>query len=184
MIFDETSDRNNSQVNCIIGGFAPGIDAEEERYATILLCNMLGGPASNSILGSILREKYGWVYNVECSYTPYRDGGIAAIMFGCDHGNLEKCVRVIRREITRLQSAPVSERRLKWARRELLGQNAIALESGEAQCITMAKSLQVFGRVFTGEETSRHIEAVTPLLLQKMACKIFSEDNLARLVYL
>jgi len=184
MIFDETIDKQNSQVNCIIGGFAPGVAEGPERYATILLCNMLGGPASNSILGNILREKNGWVYNVECSYTPYRDGGIAVVMFGCDHENLKKCERVIRREIVRLQTTPLSERRLKWAKRQLLGQNAIGMESGEAQCISMAKSLQTYGEILSEEQTKTRVEAITPEMLQKMACKIFSEDNLNRLVYL
>jgi len=184
MPFCETIDKNNSQVNCIIGGFAPGCAEGPERYATILLCNMLGGAASNSILGNILREKNGWVYNVECSYTPYRDGGIAVIMFGCDHQNLKKCERVIRREVLRLQSSPVSERRLKQAKRQLLGQNAISLESGEAQCLSMAKALQTYGRILSDEETAKRIEEITPEMLQKMASRIFSDENLNKMVYL
>lgn len=50
----------------------------------MLLSNILAGPAMNSILNSILREKHGWVYGVESSYTQYADTGILAISLGCE----------------------------------------------------------------------------------------------------
>ena len=68
--FDRTLNKRNHQANCIIGGLAPSLYQEKERIATVLLCNILGGPANNSILNSVLREKNGWVYSVECGYTP------------------------------------------------------------------------------------------------------------------
>ena len=77
--FDKTLNKHNHQVNCIIGNTAPSLYEDPDRISAALLCNILGGPASNSILNSALREKYGWVYGVECSYTQYADAGIAAI---------------------------------------------------------------------------------------------------------
>ena len=62
MPFDKTLNKRNHQANCIIGGLAPSLYQERERLATVLLCNILGGPANNSILNSVLREKHGWVY--------------------------------------------------------------------------------------------------------------------------
>ena len=58
--FDKTLNKRNHQANCVIGGLAPSLYQEKERLATVLLCNILGGPASNSILNSVLREKNGW----------------------------------------------------------------------------------------------------------------------------
>ena len=77
--FDVTLSKRNHQANCIIGGLAPSLYQDRERLATVLLCNILGGPANNSILNSVLREKNGWVYGVECSYTQFSDTGIVAI---------------------------------------------------------------------------------------------------------
>ena len=54
--FDTTVSKRNHQANCIIGGLAPSLYQERERLATVLLCNILGGPANNSILNSVLRE--------------------------------------------------------------------------------------------------------------------------------
>ena len=97
--FDVTLNKRNHQANCIIGGLAPSLYQDRERLATVLLCNILGGPANNSILNSVLREKNGWVYGVECSYTQYSDTGIVAISLGCDKSNLDKCVNAIYKEI-------------------------------------------------------------------------------------
>ena len=182
--FDETIDKHDHQVNCLIGGTAPSLDREEDRLATILLCNMLGGPASNSILGRILRERHGWVYNVECSYTPYSDSGVAIIAFGCEEENLAKCERVVRRQLRLLQDKELSPSRLKAAKRQLLGQNAISLESGEAQCLSMGKSLMCFGRVHSDGQLAEKVMAITAAKVREMACEVFGDDKLSRLVYL
>ena len=50
--FDKTVSKRNYQANCVIGGPAPSLYQERERLATVLLCNILGGPASNSILNN------------------------------------------------------------------------------------------------------------------------------------
>ena len=108
--FDLTLNKHNHQANCVIGNTGLSLYKKQERLATVLLCNILGGPASNSILNSVLREKNGWVYGVECTYTQYADTGIVTICIGCDKDNLDKCVEATMKEILKLQSSPLSER--------------------------------------------------------------------------
>ena len=182
--FDKTVDKRNHEVNAVIGGSAPSLYEEKDRIAAVLLANILGGPASNSILNSILRERNGWVYGVECGYTQYSDTGIMAISLGCDKENLEKCFSAISKAVGDLQDKPLSDRRLKAAKKQLLGQLAIGSESGEAQCLSMGKSLLAFGRVASSAENKAAIEAVTAADLQRLALRIFSPDNLSRLIYL
>ena len=182
--FDRTVDKRNHEVNAVIGGAAPSLYGGQDRIAAVLLANILGGPASNSILNNILRERNGWVYGVECGYTQYSDTGIMAISLGCDKDNLEKCFKAISKAIRELQDKPLSDRKLKAAKKQLLGQLAISSESGEAQCLSMGKSLLAFGRVASSAENKAAIEAVTSADLQSLARRIFSEDNLSRLVYL
>jgi predicted Zn-dependent peptidase len=182
--FDRTIDKRNHEVNAVIGGPAPSLYEEKDRIAAVLLAGILGGPASNSILNSVLRERNGWVYGVECGYTQYRNTGIMAISLGCDKDNLEKCFKAIRKAIVDLQEKPLSDRKLKAAKKQLLGQLAIGSESGEAQCLSMGKSLLAFGRVATSAENKAAIEAVTASTLQSLARRIFSESNLSRLIYL
>ena len=183
-IFDRTVDKRNHEVNAVIGGPAPSLYEEKDRIAAVLLANILGGPASNSILNNILREKNGWVYGVECGYTQYRDTGIMAVSLGCDKDNLEKCFAAIDKAIRELQDKPLSDRKLKAAKKQLLGQLAIASDSGEAQCLSMGKSLLAFGRVASSAENKAAIEAVTAADLQAMARRIFDSTKLSRLIYL
>ena len=183
-IFDRTVDKRNHEVNAVIGGPAPSLYEEKDRIAAVLLANILGGPASNSILNNILREKNGWVYGVECGYTQYRDTGIMAISLGCDKDNLGKCFAAIDKAVRELQDKPLSDRKLKAAKKQLLGQLAIASDSGEAQCLSMGKSLLAFGRVASSAENKAAIEAVTASDLQAMARRIFDSTKLSRLIYL
>ncbi len=183
-VFDKTVNKRNHQVNCIIGGPAPSLYQDHERVAAALLCNILGGPASNSILNSVLREKYGLVYGVECSYTQYADTGIAAISFGCDRSNHEKCQEFIGKEVRKLQDSPFGPRMLSAAKKQFLGQLAIASDNGESQCLSMCKSLLAYGTVISGSKTREMVESVTSSDIQESAMRIFSRPSCSRLIFL
>ena len=182
--FDKTISKRNHQANCVIGALAPSLYQERERLATVLLCNILGGPATNSILNSILREKYGWVYGVECGYTQFSDTGLVAITLGCDKANLDKCLKAIDKEIGKLQAEPLSERKLKAAKKQLLGQLAISSDNGETQCLSMGKGLMAYGKVSSGSENRSLVEGITAEDVREMAIRIFDKDRLSRLVYI
>ncbi|MBR5256212.1 MAG: insulinase family protein [Bacteroidales bacterium] len=182
--FSKTVDKRNHEVNAVIGGRAPSLYEQEDRITAAVLCNILGGPASNSLLNKELREKNGWVYGVECTYTQYADTGIAAITFGCDKPNLERCLAGIDKILARLRNEPFSERTLKAYKKQLLGQLAISSDNGEAQCLSMGKSLLAWGKIDTSAETRARIEAVTPEALQAMANRLFAPEVLSRLIYL
>ncbi len=182
--FSKTVNKRNHQANCVIGAIAPSLYQERERLATVLLCNILGGPATNSILNSVLREKYGWVYGVECGYVQFSDTGLVTITLGCDKGNLEKCLKVIEKEIGKLQSEPLSERKLKAAKKQLLGQLAISGDNGETQCLSMGKSLLAYGKIHDSKENLAMVEGITASDLQEMAVKIFDPSKLSTLIYI
>ena len=182
--FDITVNKRNHQANCIIGGIAPSLYQERERIATVLLCNILGGPANNSILNASLREKHGWVYGVECGYTQYSDTGIVAISLGCDKLNLDKCMKAIDKELRKLQDELLSDRRLKAAKKQLLGQLAISGDNGETQCLSMGKGLLAYGKISTGKENKELVQAVSAEDIREMARTIFNPEKLSRLIYI
>ena len=182
--FNKVIDKHNHEVNAVIGGFAPGLHEMPDRLVAAMLVNILGGPASNSLLNAELREKRGWVYGIECSYTQYADTGIAAISFGCDRPNLDKCVDAIHKILKRLAEKPMTDARLRACRKQLLGQLAISSESGEAQCLSMGKSLLAWSTVMSEQETRKRLESITAEDLQKMALRLFAQDHLSSLIYL
>lgn len=182
--FDKTLSKRNHQANCVIGGLAPSLYQERERLATVLLCNILGGPANNSILNNVLREKYGWVYGVECGYTQYADTGIVAISLGCDKSNLEKCLAAIGKEIRKLQDVQLSERKLKAAKKQLMGQLAISGDNGETQCLSMGKGLLAYGKITGDKKTKDLVDAITASDIREMAQTVFDFKKLSRLIYI
>lgn len=183
-VFDEVINKRNHEANAVIGGYAPSLYEERERIATSLMSNILGGPAMNSILNNILREKHGWVYGVESSYTQYSDTGIMAISLGCERENTEKCIDAVRREISKLQANALTDRKLRAAKKQFLGQIAISSDNGESQCLSMGKSLLAYGRVASAEEIKREIEAVSADMIKDMACRIFAPDRTSCLILL
>lgn len=183
-VFDQTVRKKNHEANAVIGGLAPSLYEEKERMAAILLGNILGGPASNSMLNSILREKNGWVYGVESSYTQYSDTGIMAICLGCERSNIDKCIAAVHKALTGLQTVELTGRKLAASKKQLLGQLAISSDNGEAQCLSMGKSLLAYGKVASSEENRRQIEEITSAEIMEMARRIFDPGKTSRLIML
>ena len=183
-IFDKSLEKRNHEVNAVFGALAPSLYEERERLSAVLLGNILAGPASNSILNGVLREKNGWVYGVETSYTQYADCGVMAILIGCERRNLDKCRKAIRRELDRLIADPLSPARLKAAKKQLLGQLAISSDNGESQCQSMGKSLLSFGKLSEDGQVRRQIEELTGEDIRMAAERIFAPEKMSALIYL
>ena len=99
--FEKSVSRHSHQAHCVIGARAYSA-YDSRRIPLSLLVNILGGPMANSRLNLILREKYGLVYSVDASYSLYSDAGAAAIYFGCEKTNVQKCLTLIERELRSL----------------------------------------------------------------------------------
>ena len=182
--FNKVVDKRHHEANAVVGGRAPSLYEMPDRLVCAMLANVLGGPASNSLLNAELREKRGWVYGIESSYTQYADTGILTITFGCDRPNLEGCLEAIDKILKHLQEVPFTDRQLKAYRKQLMGQLAISNESGEAQCLSMGKSMIAWGAIASPEEIRARILAITPAQLQEMARRLFGPGRLSTLVYL
>lgn len=180
--FSKSLSRHNHQVHCIIGARAYSA-YDNRRVPLSLLINILGGPVANSRLNLILRERYGLVYSVEASYGLYSDAGIATIYFGCDRSSLDRCLTLTDKVLASLREETISSRALNWAKKQLLGQMAIASDNGEAQVLSMGKSLMTYGRVITNAESARMVEAITAEDLRRTAEEVFEPAGLSRLIY-
>ena len=175
--------KKHHQAHCIIGTRAYSYSQERERLALALLANILGGPAMNARLNTVLREKNALVYTVEACFNPYSDTGLFTIYFGCDKPLVERSLRLVRKELERVIEAPLSSRALANAKKQLLGQLAIASDNSEAQCLSMGKSMMIFGYIEPMETTRSKIESLTAAELQRVAQEILTWDNLSILIY-
>ena len=175
--------KKHHQAHCIIGTRAYSYTQERERLALALLANILGGPAMNARLNTVLREKNALVYTVEACFNPYSDTGLFTIYFGCDKPLVERSLRLVRKELERVIEAPLSSRALANAKKQLLGQLSIASDNSEAQCLSMGKSMMIFGYIEPMETTRAKIESLTSSELQRVAQEILAWDNLSILIY-
>ena len=182
--FNRQVEKRNHEVNAVIGNFAPSLSGADERFSAILMSNILGGPASNSLLNSLLREKNGWVYGVETAYSQYTESGIMTISLGCERCNLDKCLDAIRKVIRKMQEEEYSAPKLKAAKKQILGQLAISSDNGESQCLSMGKSLMSFGTIFIDNQNREAIEAVTAEDIRAAAAKIFNPESTSSLIFL
>ena len=174
--------RRTHQAHCLTGVRAYSY-SDPKRIALALLMNYLGGSSPNARLNLLLREKHGLVYNVEASYTPYSDNGVAGIYFGSDKFDWKRCLNLVRTELDKLCQATLSSQQLQSIKKQLIGQLTIAADNAESKCLNQLKSMLVFGRVESLEQTSDRINAVTSSEIMEIAQELFAPDAMSTLVY-
>jgi predicted Zn-dependent peptidase len=174
--------KNTFQAHCIIGSDAFSF-SDDQRLTLHLLNNILGGPGMNSRLNMSLRERHGCSYNIESSYSPFFDSGIFALYFGTDKENIEKCLRLIFKEFDLLKNKKLGNIQLSKAKKQLIGQLAIASEHYENLMMSIGKSYLVFGKVDTLEEINRQIEAISARDLILVANEILDKNRLSTIIF-
>ena len=60
---------------------------------------------------------------------------------------------------------------------------AVSADNGEAQALSMAKAMLVFGEILSDEEVRRRIEAITSDSLRAVAAEVLAEDRLSTLIF-
>ncbi|MGC9344529.1 MAG: M16 family metallopeptidase [Bacteroidales bacterium] len=174
--------KNTHQTHCALGNTA--YDAHnEKRTGLALLNNLLGGPGLNTRLNLSLREKHGYSYHVESQYTSYSDTGIITVYFGCDKEKFKKSLNLVLREFKVLREKKLGTLQLSKAKKQLLGQVAIAADSHEHLMLTMGKSILLNDKVDSMEEVSRKIENVSASNLLEIANEILDKNKISILQY-
>ena len=174
-------DRGTHQAHVMIGRAAYG-SKDDRRIALYFLNNILGGPGMNSRLNIALREHKGLVYTVESTLTNYTDTSTWAIYFGCDPEDVDKCCRLIRKELDKLMDEPLSEKQFNAYLKQIKGQIGVACDNFENYALDMAKSFLHYNKFEGMEDTFRHLDKLTPQLLQQVAQEIFNDDTLTTLI--
>jgi predicted Zn-dependent peptidase len=177
-----TSTDDNHQTHVMIGSAAYGSD-DPKRRSLILLNNILGGPAMNSRLNLGIREKYGFAYNIESSYTPYSDTGIFAVYFGTDSKVSARTHQLVMNELKKFRAKKLGVRQLEQAKKQLIGQIALSQEHHVNSMLSLGKSVILYGAVDLLSETYHKINAVTAQEIFEVANEIFDESRLSSLTF-
>ena len=153
------------------------------RIPLYLLNNILGGPGMNARLNLSLRERNGLVYTVESTMISYSDTGIWNIYFGCDPHDVNKCLRLVRRELDKVMEKPLSESQLRAAKRQLKGQIAIACDNREQFALDFGKSFLHYGWEKDVTSLFDNIDKVTAANIQTVAQELFVPERLTTLIF-
>ena len=148
------------------------------RLPLYLLNNILGGPGMNARLNLSLRERNGLVYTVESSMVSYSDTGLWSVYFGCDHHDVKRCLRLVRRELDRTMQQPLSDRQLKAAKRQLKGQLTIACDNREQLALDFARNFLHYDEERDITDLLLRIDAITAQQIQEVAQDLFRPDHL------
>jgi len=171
------------QAHCAIGNIAFN-NQQNERYAFSLLVNLLGGPAMNSRLNMLLREKHGYVYSVEANFSAFHDTGLFSIFFGTEKRQLYRSVDLILKELSRMADAPMGTAQLHKAKLQYIGQMAMAEENHMSLMLMLGKSLLLHDRIETFDEVVTKIRNISIRDMQEVAQQVFDKSKLSFLYYL
>ena len=180
---NKTIHRDTHQAHVMIG--CRSYDTHnKKRTALYLLNNILGGPGMNSRLNVALRERSGLVYNVEANLTSYTDTGLFSIYFGTDQEDVNRCIRLVHKELKRLREKPLSSGQLATAQKQIIGQIGVAADNFENNALNMAKTYLHYNKYEEPQEVYKRIQSLTPQDLWEVANEMFREENLSTLIYL
>lgn len=171
------------QSHCILGTSSY---SATHKYKTgmVLLSNYLGGPAMNSKLNMEIREKNGYTYNIEASYSPFTDTGLFSIYYGTDAKYTGRVDKLIRKQLDLLTDKKMGVNQLHMAKQQLIGQIALSQENKVNLMLALGKSLLLYDRVDTIQEVYDQITAVTAEDIIEIANENLSPKLLSSLYYL
>lgn len=169
--FDICREKGIHQAHTVMGCRTTGA-MSDERFVLALLTNILGGPGMNSRLNIALRERRGLVYSVDASTSLFTDCGEFAVYFGCDPADVDRCKELVANEIADMAVNPLSDRALAAAKKQYIGQLAVAGDNRESSAIALGRSALLYGALSTPEQTAQAIEAITAEGLAEAARKI------------
>ncbi len=181
-LFDRHINRHTHQAHMLIGCEAPDI-YHADKTAFSLLNNILGGPAMNSRLNVAVREHYGFCYNIESQYIPFSDTGLFYVYAGVDLDAQEKARRLICDELMKIAEKSLSERQLRLAQRQMIGQMAINDDFGMNEMQSIGKAYLSYEHVNTLEEMSADLMSVTTGDLLRVAQERFNPNRFSTLIY-
>lgn len=180
--FYRHQNRHTHQTHLLLGCEAPDIYSRDKTAFT-LLNNILGGPAMNSRLNVAIRERHGFCYNIESQYVPFSDTGLFYIYAGVDHEAQERTKQLILNELEHISTYLLSERQLRHAQQQFIGQMAINNDLGLNEMQSIGKAFLNFDHVDTLEEMNADIMALTSDDLLRTAQQFFHPDRFSTLVY-
>ena len=165
------------QVHLCLGGKGPHLSSDL-RFAGAVLNAILGGNMSSRLFQEI-REKRGLAYNVFSFVSSYIDAGMLGIYVATDPKEVNRALKVIKKEIRKIQKGDVSKADLEETLEHLTGGILLGSENTDTRMIRLAKNEGIFGRYISYEEVVADLQKVTVDQVVEVARQAFEKDSVS-----
>ncbi len=178
----EEQDRSGYQTHAVLGCRA--YEAKHDLMRPLaLINNILGGPGMNSRLNLNIRERYGFTYHLESFYHPFLDSGLFGIYLGTDLGTADRTITLVEKELKKLRENKLGVLQLSKAKKQILGQFAMAQENNGALMLAFGKSLLFHNEIESFDEIVKDVESLKSETLLEVANEIFEPNKFSSLIY-
>ncbi|MGL4208891.1 MAG: M16 family metallopeptidase [Candidatus Adiutrix sp.] len=163
------------QAHLVLGTPFPSLN-NPKRYAASVLNLILGGNMSSRLFQEI-RERRALAYSVYSHYEAYNTTGTLDIYLGASPENITEAFKVLKDEISRLKTVPLSEEELSVAVDSLKTALILGSETVDAHMSRLAKNEINFGRFVSPNESFQALDEVTVEQTSQLARQFFDEQN-------
>lgn len=172
---------HTNQAHAVIGLVLPNYN-EQKNLAATLLNNIFGGQGLNSRLNLAVREKNGYVYQIESAYSALSDIGLFTTYIGADNKNINRCFELVFKEMKKLREQKLGTLQLHRAHLQFIGQTCIFYESNLSEMLSIGKNHLIFSEVEDIPTIIKKIETITSSELIDLANEILVEDAMSSLI--
>ncbi|MBU2499102.1 MAG: insulinase family protein [Proteobacteria bacterium] len=170
-------EKDLEQVHLCLGGRAPHLSSSY-RFAAAVLNTILGGNMSSRLFQEI-REKRGLAYSVYSFLAPYVDAGLLGIYVGTVSGEVNRVLRIVEREVMKIQKRGLSKRDLMATKEHLVGGILLGSENTDSRMMRLAKNEYIFGRDIPYEELLSEVQRVTVDEVVDVAREAFQRESVS-----
>ncbi|GMQ81524.1 MAG: pitrilysin family protein [Rhodothermia bacterium] len=149
---------------------------DDNRIALSVLNTLLGGGMS-SVLNQNIRERYGYCYSIYSFANLHSDTGEFGVYMGTDSKKIDRSKKLIFRELAKVASSRLSDRKLQAVRNQVKGSVMLGLESMDSRMMRLGRQEVYYKKYWTLDDILEQVEAVSSGDLQVLAEQIFNPDQ-------
>jgi predicted Zn-dependent peptidase len=148
-----------------------------QKYAALLLSNILGGGMSSRLFQKI-REELGLAYNIYSFSDFFDDAGVFGVYLGTNQNNLLSAIKLILKEFQSIKKKRVSKEELEHTAYQLKGGLIFGAESTITQMNRLARHELFFKDYYSLDKTISLIDKAKAKDVLEVANQLLDPDKL------
>jgi predicted Zn-dependent peptidase len=164
------------QAYFVLGRRASKLADRREVFAEVVLANIMGGGMSSRLFQEI-RENRNLVYSISMGTENYSDAGAAYVFASTEKAKLAETVRLVRAEMEKAQSSPVSGPELCRAKEQYRAALLMSMENVAARARALGSSYFNYGRLVSTEESLGLVNSLDAGDILAAAQRMFSSPE-------